>query len=119
MVTVAIVGILATIALPAYTDYVNRAKRADGKAALMNAQMAQEKYRANHTTYGTTIASIGIDASSPDGYYTVAVTAGDATSYTLTAAPGFTDSKCGTLGIDQAGAKTVTGSDTVANCWQK
>lgn len=119
MVTVAIVGILATIALPAYTDYVNRAKRGDGKAALMNAQLAQEKYRANNITYAADIDDLGIGADSPDGYYTIAVTAANATTYTLTATPDFTDAKCGTLGINQAGTKTETGSDTAANCWQK
>lgn len=117
MIVVAVIGILAAIAYPAYTDYVTRAKRADGKAALLTVQMAEEKWRANHTSYGSS-ADIGI-ATSTDGYYTIGYANIGANTYTITAVPTFADPKCGTLGIDQAGTRTVTGSDTVANCWGK
>ncbi|MDO9139673.1 MAG: type IV pilin protein [Methylobacter sp.] len=121
MITVAIIGILSTIAYPAYTDYVIRAKRSDGKAALLQVQLAQEKWRANNTTYGT-LANIGVAATSPDGHYTVAVSGNTATAYTATATPAspFVDAKCGALGINQAGDKTVSGSGlSAADCWGK
>lgn len=131
MIVVAIIGILAGVAYPAYTDYVLRANRADGKAGLLNLQVAQEKYRADCPQYADgihatarTCASGGThnlvsSTSSPNGKYTLAITAGSATSYTLTATPTFTDAKCNVLGIDQAGTKTENGTDTVANCWGK
>ena len=117
MITVAIIGILATIAYPSYTGYVTRAKRADGKAALLQVQLAEEKWRANHTSYGSS-ANIGISAS-PDGHYVINYSGIGANSYTISAVPGFTDASCGTLGIDQAGTKSKTGTDTVQNCWGK
>ncbi len=138
MIVVAIIGILAGIAYPAYTDYVTRAKRSDGKAGLLSLQLAQEKYRANCPQYATIIGTtyscvagnytlIGGTAS-PDRGYTLAITANTATFYTLTARPGFTDTKCETLGINldpaylnlnQGNPKTETGTDTVANCWNR
>lgn len=119
MITVTVIGILAAIVYPSYTDYITRAKRADGKAVLLQLQLAQEKWRANHTTYGAK-SDLGITVS-PDGYYAVNdFTNVGAATYTVTASPnGFTDSKCGTLGINQDGVKTETGSDTAANCWGK
>jgi len=131
MIVVAIIGILAAIAVPAYSDYVTRANRSDGKAGLLNLQLAQEKYRANCPQYADGIHATTLtcvtggthnlisSTSSRDGKYTLAITAGTATSYTITATPTFTDAKCNVLGINQAGTKTVTGTDSVANCWQK
>lgn len=120
MIVMAVIGILAAIGYPAYQNYVIRAKRADGKAALLAVQLAEEKWRANHTSYTTALDSTGLNigTSSPNGHYTISVSSTN--GYTVTAAPsGFSDAKCGNLGINQAGTKTVTGSDSVANCWGK
>lgn len=53
MVTVAVIGILAAFAYPAYKGYAQRGKRADGRALIQSALFAQEKYRLNHTTYAS------------------------------------------------------------------
>jgi type IV pilus assembly protein PilE len=131
MIVIAVIGILSAIAYPSYTEYVTRAKRADGKTGLLSLQLAQEKYRANCPQYAdgihatTTSCITGgthnlvANTSSPDGNYALAITAADATTYTITATPSFTDAKCGTFGINQSGSKTVSGSDSVANCWGK
>lgn len=125
MIVVAIIGILAAIAVPAYSEYVIKGKRSDAKAALLNAQLAQEKYRANNTSYGT-LAQIGVSSTSPDGYYTIAISGTpDATSYTVTAAPlsPFADSTCGTFAVNKDGKTTSASVQTTAakvtECWGK
>jgi len=120
MIVVAIIGILASIAYPAYQDYVLRAKRGDGKVAILSAQLVQEKYRANNITY-LAVAS----TASSDGYYNYAVTIGAAllarTNYTITATPTFTDASCGNLILTvAAGVETKSASaGSVADCWNK
>lgn len=132
MITVAILGILAGIAYPSYTGYVTQSKRSDGKAGLLSLQLAQEKYRANCPQYADGIDTATLSCvsggthnlvastTSPDGRYTLAITTADATSYSLTATPTFTDTECNVLGINQDGTKIVSGgSGSVADCWDK
>lgn len=51
MIVAAIVGILAAIAIPAYTNYLKRARRADAFNALLTVHAAQEMYKAEHGFY--------------------------------------------------------------------
>jgi type IV pilus assembly protein PilE len=51
MVTVAIIGILAAIAYPAYTDQIRKGKRAEARAALMNLLQQQERYMTQQNSY--------------------------------------------------------------------
>jgi type IV pilus assembly protein PilE len=51
MITVAIIGILASIAYPAYQDYVRRAARADAKAVLMETAQFMERHFTTNNAY--------------------------------------------------------------------
>lgn len=51
MITVAIVGLLAAVAYPAYTDSVRKGKRAEARTALMNLLQQQERYQTQMNTY--------------------------------------------------------------------
>ena len=84
MVALLIVAILAAIAIPTYLDSLRKSRRADGIQALRSLQLAQERYRASNTTYGT-LAALPFSSTSPNGWYTIAVTSPTATSYTATA----------------------------------
>jgi type IV pilus assembly protein PilE len=113
-----IIGILAAISYPSYTEYVLRAKRADGKVALLKAQLAEEKWRANNTVYGS-LTDIDPNNALQNQSYKITVSSISDKTYTVNATPTFTDTKCGTLVINQDSEKTNTGTDSVKNCWGK
>lgn len=51
MITVAIIGILAAIAFPAYTSSVLKGRRAEGRAALLDLMQQQERYMTQRNCY--------------------------------------------------------------------
>jgi type IV pilus assembly protein PilE len=126
MITVAIVGILASIAIPSYQGSVMKSRRADAQGALLGFANAMERYFTVNNKYtgaavgggNTGVPTIFSVTSPVDGgtpYYNLTISAATASSYTLSAAPiGFQASDtCGTLTITQTGAK----SPTTTGCW--
>jgi type IV pilus assembly protein PilE len=88
MIVVAIVGMLAAIAIPAYDNYITRSRRADAFTALGTVRAAQEMYRAERGLYQTVIGSLpGCSATMAGDNYTIALPAVAATTFTATAAP--------------------------------
>ncbi|WP_269476068.1 type IV pilin protein [Billgrantia diversa] len=81
MIAVAVIAILASIAIPSYRGYVERATRTDAHAGLMEAAGQLERcYTVNNSYAGCNVTS-----PSPDGNYSITVTSAAAT-FTLTAA---------------------------------
>lgn len=125
MITVAIIGILAAIAYPSYTESVRKAKRKDAVFALTDIANRLERYYTENNKYtGATITNLGLSSSiTPDGLYTLSVPSLTATTFTVTATPVSTgpqaqDSKCGSLSITSTGSKTATGTLGNVNCWK-
>jgi type IV pilus assembly protein PilE len=58
MIVVAIVGMLAAIAIPAYNDYITRSRRSDAFTALETVRAAQEMYRAERGGYAVSLAAL-------------------------------------------------------------
>lgn len=120
MITVAIVAILAAIAFPSYTKYVQRGYRSEGIAQLNDAAARMERYYAQNNSYnvGSDLSKIGLpNAASSTGKYSLTVN-GNATSYTLSTAPQGSQQSdtCGTMTLNQAGARTPDPSTTT--CWK-
>jgi type IV pilus assembly protein PilE len=131
IIAVAIIGILAAVALPAYTEQVKRGKRSDAQTVLLQGSQFMQRWYAAHNGFtgsdddgagfkasAYVVAPVG--ATSPN--YNIALELGDSEDnfqYKLTATPTFTDSKCGKLTLTDTGQKGVEdGSDSVANCWK-
>lgn len=124
MLVLAIVAILTSIAVPAYSGYIERGRRAEGRAALDQAAQLLERYYTRTNTYSTTLADASIPATSSSGRYTlvVAAVAPDtiANSYVITATPtGWSDAHCGNLTLNNTGQRGSTGTWTTTDCWQR
>ncbi len=115
LIVVVIVGILAGVAVPVYTQYMVRARRSDAKVVLEQVRAAQEMWRAERGSYaindgnGTAVAKLvntmGVPAS-PIGDYNWDFTVRTATAFTAQATPNSARQLSdGSLTIDQDGTK--------------
>lgn len=129
MVAVAILGILAAIALPAYQGYVTKARRSDATTTLSRVMQEQERFRSLSSTYASALTSLsGVTSSSPEGFYGIALSGASGSGYTATATATETgkqasDSECASLAIQLSGG-TLTylkngSEDTARVCWSR
>src|SRR4030042_2127514 len=108
LVVMMIVAILAAIAIPMYTNYMQRARRADAKTALEQLRAAQEMFRAEKGSYSTDIAQLrgtwGVPAVSGD--YAILMNSDTAPTFFAEARPTTARQAGENLFIDQDGVKT-------------
>ncbi len=92
MITVAIVGILASVAYPAYTKQIVRGQRSTGQNFIMDLAQRQEQYFNDNRAYATTLAQLGYASLPPTvvPLYqtpTIALVAGLPPGWNVTLAP--------------------------------
>jgi len=125
MITLGILAIVASIAFPAYTGYVMLANRSEGKIALNEIAMAQERFFGNNNSYTANLSLLAGFAADPvmtdKGLYSIASVAGATgnilTSFTLTATPqgSQTGDSCTSITLTSTGIKG--GLPTKSDCW--
>jgi len=110
LVVVIIVGILAAIAIPVYTNYMVRARRVDAKTALEQVRAAQEMWRAEKGSYSVDQAELqntmGAPVASINNYYDWNFTVLNANSFTARAQALGSQATDGDLFINNLGQKT-------------
>ncbi|MFO1272203.1 MAG: type IV pilin protein [Rubrivivax sp.] len=136
MIVLAMLGIVAAIAYPSFTDALRKGRRSEGMQALALVQQGEERFRSSNATYGdsTNFASWGVTATTSSGYYSIAVGGVSATGYTATATAvagtsQANDTNCTVLGVRMAGGNLSYGGGasidwTAANpdpnrCWAR
>lgn len=128
LIVMVIVGILAAIAIPSYTQYVVRSNRAEARAQLLEAAALLQRVFTQNNAYPDDAwfqaNAATLRQSPPTGApkYTITVAnpGGNAT-FTLTAAPTGTmaGDPCGDLTLTHTGARGRSGSEPLGNCWDK
>ena len=133
MVVVAIVAAIFAFAFPSYDRYIVRAKRAVGQNMLMQVADRQQQFFMDNKRFAADLTNLGCGANpfivdddgagtvagDADAVYSIALSNVTATTWTATATPVGAqlsrDTFCGSLTINQAGAKGKSGG--ADNCW--
>lgn len=114
MIVIAIIGILASIAIPAYADYIKKGKATEATATLANLRIQMEQYFQDNRTYvgGTCVPASG------DVFFSYSCSvAATATGYTLAAA-GTGDMSAFSFSVDESNNKNSSYDGTTGSgCW--
>lgn len=122
LVVFVIIGILARVAFSSYQDGMQKSRRADAKAVLLQNVQFMERTNTLSNTYkpngsNPTLPFTQSPTNGTPKYYNLSITASTATSFTLSATPiagtPQAGDVCGTLTINNTGTKTPTTS----GCW--
>ena len=143
MVVVAVIGILAAIALPSYTRYVQRSNRAEARNVLLAAAQRMEQNYTQTSDYSVTsnaagtgtvavndamLTTWGLDQSPAGGaaLYTITFQAAPtAAAFTLVATPQGSQAtdECLVLTLDNRNLRGAAGqnnrSTVTRDCWRK
>lgn len=121
MIVILVMAIITIIAVSVFSTFSLQGRRSDGINALLAISMAEERYRAANSTYGTLAQVYNGATTSPQGYYNLSITGVSANGFTATATgtgsqandqQGTTN--CGTLTLTVSNG-TITQTPTA--CW--
>ncbi|WP_046006674.1 type IV pilin protein [Pseudoalteromonas rubra] len=122
MITIAILGILASIAYPSYSEYVRRAARAEAAATLLDAANKQEQYFVDNRQYASSLADLGLPTTTENDYFSLEIVLNnDLNAFLIRASasggPLAGDTECTTLTINNLNVRGSTGTFTADRCW--
>lgn len=130
VITMAVVAILTAIALPAYSQYVQRSHRSDARLALMRSAQWMERYRTEWGSYrdATNLPVLPADlvTSPPAGsgktQYDISLVS-TATTFTVTATRNGSGmmkaDSCGELTLTHDALRGRTGTAPLEQCWTR
>ena len=70
LVTIVIAALIAAIAIPSYSDFVERSRRSEARAALGDLADRQEQFFLDNKTYTSSLGDLNVNANTENGYYT-------------------------------------------------
>jgi type IV pilus assembly protein PilE len=125
LVVMVIIAILAAVAIPNYTEYINRGRRQEAKALLLQAAQWQERVRTERNGYVTATADLPaafrtVNVNGAAIYNITIDTGATANAYRLTAARAgsMTDDGCGDFALSNTGVRALANNTrTLDQCW--
>jgi type IV pilus assembly protein PilE len=111
MIVVVVVGIIAAVAIPQYSQYVVRGNRAAAQSFMLDVSNREKQYLLDARSYVDSLATLGMTPPvdvSRNYTITISAPAGTPPTYTITATPvaGSKQENDGNLTLDDTGAKT-------------
>jgi type IV pilus assembly protein PilE len=111
VVTVAVLGLLAAMAWPAYVNQVIKSNRSAAQQFMLDIANAQAQYQIDARSYTAVIGAGGLglaptQAATNNYTFSVALNAGPPPGYVITASPTGRQTQDGLLTLDSTGAKT-------------
>lgn len=122
MIVVVVLSVLASIAYASYSNSVVNSRRASASACLLEyAQQLERTYTTRLSYLNVTLPASACSTELARFYSFTLNGTPTATTYSIQATPtgnqAAKDTKCGTLRLNQAGTKSVTGAAGAAACW--
>ena len=130
MICVTVVGVLSSVAYPAFSTTMASTRRSDALLALMKVQLLQERFRSEHPSYAE-LSQLGMGSASPSRYYDISVLNPSSEGYVVHAAAIGSqqrDLRCrhlrltvDGLNVSYASGSTETTDNTAAlnnRCWK-
>lgn len=116
LITLSIIGILASVAYPIYTHAIIKTRRAEAKIALINlANHMEIYYLENNNSYAdASLSKLGVNEKTDKNLYRLSLSSTNNT-YKLAATALFTDPECRRLLLNELGEKTSLGKSS--SCW--
>jgi type IV pilus assembly protein PilA len=116
MIVVAIIGILAAVAIPAYQDYIVRSKMTEVAATLSACKVSVAEYAATKNAYPANVDTAGCSTTSTTYVSALTVASGVMTATTTTQV---TSASCA-LTLSPLGSATgITGWSGTTSCEKK
>jgi type IV pilus assembly protein PilE len=123
MVTVAIVGILGAVAVPAYKDYIRRSQLPEATSAMASLRIKLEQYYQDNRNYGTAACGDGANGVSFSGSTRFTMTCSLSNSgqgYTITATGSSGQAVGHVYTLNESNGQATTkfnGAAVTASCW--
>jgi type IV pilus assembly protein PilE len=145
LIAIVVLGIIMAIAFPSFKDSMRKSRRSEAFAALSAVQLAQERWRTNHSSYTNNVTGawpasgtptgLGQQGQTSSGYYDISVsldgsgeTGYDAVATAVSGSSQSADGNCVRLLVRVRGGNITYGSgaatgdyDVSANnrCWSR